>query len=555
MKSIYPVLFLGAQKEQWKKRLCLDSLLGFFSALIATTFIYLFRLYPAIPNISILFLLVVLAMASKRGLYAAILTSLVAFFSFDFLLVRPLFTFSMDRFDELLALCIFLVTAILTGELASALQQRAAQATARANETLALYELVKATTSAQSLERQLETVAQAIMKNFAGVGIFACAIILHNERGQLELVVEVPGHLHPTALSAEQESIIANVLMEGKPAEIPASSQTVELLRGRALRPARIAEKYVFKVLPLQTGNHCFGAIRLLVQKNSQRIWTRPTHGHEDDSFQQPATFFWTFLDQATAMIERSRLQSEALQVELLQQTDALRLALLSSISHDLRTPLSSIKASATSLLQEDVDWDEESRASFVVAIEREADRLNRLVGNLLDMSRIEGGALQLETEWYPLDEVIHDVVGRMQVVLEKRPILFAIPDNLPPVELEYLLIDQVLTNLLENVVRYTPEGSPITIRVREQEASLLVCIMDEGPGIPAHALERIFDKFYRVSETARRATSVMGTGLGLAVCRGLIEAHGGKIWAENRSQGGAQFCFTLPLRAIEGSK
>src|SRR5205085_8372201 len=133
--------------------------------------------------------------------------------------------------------------------------------------------------------------------------------------------------------------------------------------------------------------------------------------------------FFWTFLDQAASIIERARLHRESLQVEVLQRTDALRAALLSSVSHDLRTPLASIKAAASSLLQEDVQWDEETRRSFTLAIEREADRLNRLVGNLLDMSRIEGGALKPEKEWYPVDELIHDVLDHMQPVLQGRTV------------------------------------------------------------------------------------------------------------------------------------
>src|SRR5205085_1068898 len=172
--------------------------------------------------------------------------------------------------------------------------------------------------------------------------------------------------------------------------------------------------------------------------------------------------FFWTFVDQAASVIERERLRRETLQVEVLRRTDALRAALLSSVSHDLRTPLSSIKAAASSLLQEDVQWDDEARHSFALAIVREADRLNRLVANLLDMSRIEGGALKPEKEWYPINELIQDVVARMQPVLQGRVVHTDLPADLPPVKLDYLQIDQVLTNLLENAVRYTPAESPI---------------------------------------------------------------------------------------------
>ncbi|HZR43730.1 MAG TPA: ATP-binding protein, partial [Ktedonobacteraceae bacterium] len=253
------------------------------------------------------------------------------------------------------------------------------------------------------------------------------------------------------------------------------------------------------------------------------------------------------------SVIERERLRRESMEIELLRRTDALRAALLSSVSHDLRTPLSSIKAAASSLLQEDVQWDEETRRSFAVAIEREADRLNRLVGNLLDMTRIEGGALKAEKELYPLEELIHDVVGHMQLLLQDRAVCFSIPNDLPPVELDYLQIDQVLTNLIENAVRYTPADTPIEIAAQVVDEQIMVSIADHGPGIPPEDLERIFDKFYRVSGATGRGTSTMGSGLGLAVCRGLIEAHGGQIWAENRPGGGAIFRFTLPLKVTEG--
>ncbi|MGZ6368134.1 MAG: sensor histidine kinase, partial [Ktedonobacteraceae bacterium] len=175
-----------------------------------------------------------------------------------------------------------------------------------------------------------------------------------------------------------------------------------------------------------------------------------------------------------------------------------------------------------------------------------EADRLNRLVANLLDMSRIEGGALKPEKEWYPIDELIHDVLGHMQPLLSGREVKTDIPDDLPPVQLDYLEIEQVLTNLIENAVRYTPSDSPINVGVQDQGDHMVISVADRGPGIPPADLERVFDKFYRV--LGRAAERPAGSGLGLAVSKGLVEAHGGHIWAENREGGGSVFRFTLPL-------
>jgi len=287
-----------------------------------------------------------------------------------------------------------------------------------------------------------------------------------------------------------------------------------------------------------------------LFLEDDQRLFAlEKSLGVERERPNSQSAFFWTFVDQATSVIERARLRQESLQIEVLQRTDALRAALLSSISHDLRTPLASIKASASSLLQEDVQWSDEERRSFTLAIEHEADRLNRLVANLLDMSRIEGGALKPEKEWYPIDELIHDVLGRMQPILLNRIVQTHLPDDLPPVQLDYLQIDQVLTNLIENAVRYTPSDSPIEISVNVEGDQMVISVADRGPGIPSTDLERVFDKFYRVLGTAERTT---GSGLGLAVCKGLVEAHGGHIWAENREGGGAIFRFTLPLGSKE---
>ncbi len=168
-------------------------------------------------------------------------------------------------------------------------------------------------------------------------------------------------------------------------------------------------------------------------------------------------------------------------------------------------------------------------------------------------MSRIEGGALKPEKEWYPVDELIHDVLDHMQPVLQGRTVGTHLPDDLPPVELDYLQMDQVLTNLIENAVRYTPPESPIEVSAQIDGEQMVISISDRGPGIPQADKERIFDKFYRVLSTQRNAATIPGSGLGLAVSKGLVEAHGGHIWVEDRPGGGSLFRFTLPVGKAEG--
>lgn len=547
------------QGPAWRRNL-IDCLLGLFGSLLVTLLIYAFHLYPSIPNISLTYLLVVLALASRRSLFSAIFASFVAFASFDFFLVDPLFTFTITKLEEWLALFVFLATAVITGELAAALRKRAEQASQRERETRILYELVRATNREEDLARQLKVISDAMVMVFAPLGVRDCLILLPGPDGKPSIVGGMGDRREPQKLSPDEEATVAWVMKQGQTVELHdvslAGQQQSSHYAPRAIVRSTIGRaslrRYI-RLYPLQTGSRVIGVMRLLIEDDPRLMEGNKGLGVEGPREQtNPRTaFFWTFLDQATSVIERARLRREALQVELLQRTDALRAALLSSVSHDLRTPLSSIKASASSLLQEDVTWTEEERRSFAMTIERQSDRLNRLVGNLLDMSRIEGGAVKPEKEWYPLQELIYDVLDRMRPQLQGREVIIEIQDQLPPVELDYLQIDQVLTNLVENALRYTPQETPIEIGARVQKDYILVSVADRGPGVPVDDLERIFDKFYRVSETPRRVAQIIGSGLGLAVCRGLVEAHGGKIWAENREGGGAIFQFTLPLHDI----
>src|SRR6202165_538168 len=545
---------VGRDEARWV-RYTSDSLLAMAGALLVTGIIYVFQLYPRIPNISLVYLLIVLTLASTRGLYAAVIASVVAFLSFDFFLVPPLYTFTIFKVEEWLALFIFLVTAIITGQLASALRLCAEQARKREYETRVLYELVRDTNREENVERQLSIIARAVVDVFSSWGVRDCAILLPDASGKPVMQANTRSSKEHVTLLADEAATAAWVMAEAQTAELHDVSLSPERYAPRAVvrstnlkHPMR---RYV-RMVPLKLGQRVVGVLRLSMEDDPRLFSAERSLGVERERSHPGTTFFWTFVDQAASVIERERLRRETLQVEVLRRTDALRAALLSSVSHDLRTPLSSIKAAASSLLQEDVQWDDEARQSFALAIVREADRLNRLVANLLDMSRIEAGVLKPEKEWYPLDELIHDGLGRLQPMLPGRAVHTEIPDDLPPVELDYLQIDQVLTNLLENAIRYTPPGSPIDISVQLCDDSVMVSVADRGPGVPPSDFERVFDKFYRVL-TSDKAARITGSGLGLAVCRGLIEAHGGRIWVENRQGGGALFRFTLPLRKAEG--
>lgn len=583
MNRFEHLLFLRSKTVPLWRGYAVDGSIGLVGASLVTAIIFVLHLYPLIHNISLLDLLIVWGLAINRGLYAALVASFIAFLSFDFFLIPPFYTLNIGQPEEWIALFFFLATAVVTGFTASKLRQSVQDANSREHESRALYVLMSATANEEDVKHQLSVVAHTIVEVFGEDGVRYCTVLLPDGGGKLAPLVSAGQAKYSLELSSDEDAMMRRVMTQGEPSEL----YDVSLLSGsssayapravvHSTASAQRGRRYIH-LSPLKLGQRVVGVVRLVVEESPQfapfepslrirqktqrssstKFWKQLDQISESivgikreqsDSSQQ--SFFEAFLDQAASIIERGRLRDESLQVEVLRRTDALRAALLSSVSHDLRTPLSSIKAAASSLQQEDVEWDEEARHSFAATIENEADRLNRLVDNLLDMSRIEGGALKPEKELYLIEELIRDVLEHMQFTLRGREVKTVLFDNLPPVELDYLQIDQALTNLIENAVRYTPEGSPIEIGAEALDGQMRIYVADRGPGIPQQDKERIFDKFYRVMSSQRK--NAMGTGLGLAVCRGLVEANGGRIWVENRAGGGAIFRLTLPVEKIK---
>jgi two-component system sensor histidine kinase KdpD len=535
-------------RARWRlvvQRLAADCLLialgiAAVSALIATL-----HLYPRVHNVSILYLLVVLALAVWRDRLSAIVAAVVAFLAFDLLFIPPLYTLTVSDPSEWLALAIFLIVAIIAGTLAANLHERAQEAQRRAREATLLYEFARLMAAEPNLERLLPKIAERLLQALPDRSILSCAFLLPEAGSRLV----VRGAAGAAEIPAEQEREVAAaaqwVLEHGEPVALPC----VDRAQGAGYAPqlrfplfgVPSARRSV-RLLPLLVGSRAVGVLRLIEEPRADTL--------KPDDATDAERMLRGYLDQIALGIERARLRREEVRAEVLQRTDQLRSALLSSVSHDLRTPLASIKAAAGSLQQQDVLWDEDARREFAGAIEREADRLNRLVSNLLDMSRIEAGALHPDKEWYSLGELIQEVLDRLAPTLEGREVTISLAPDLPPVPLDYLQIDQVLTNLIENAIHYTGPGTPITVTAERSGSEVLVQVADHGPGIPPQDLERIFDKFYRVGPSGLPGTEprVQGSGLGLAVARGLIEAHGGRLWAANRPGGGALFTFTLPL-------
>jgi two-component system sensor histidine kinase KdpD len=238
------------------------------------------------------------------------------------------------------------------------------------------------------------------------------------------------------------------------------------------------------------------------------------------------------------------RLAEEARGAAVEIETERLRSSLLSSVSHDLRTPLGVITGATSTLLQDEATLDPATKRDLLETAHEEAQRLNRLVGNLLDMTRLASGAIRPKKEWHPLDEIIGVALHRLEPRLGGRTIDVKLPADLPPIPLDDILIEQVFINLLENAIKYTTSDTPIEIVAEHLKGAVEIEVSDRGPGVPAAERDHVFEKFYRLNREGAQG----GAGLGLAICRGLVEAHGGRIWVEDRAGGGSRFRFTLPI-------
>ncbi len=480
-----------------------------------------------IANISMLYLIAVLATAVAFGSGPAVVASLLAFLVFDWFFVEPLHQFTVADPQEWVALLLFLATAVVTGQLAAGQRRRAEEARHREREAVVLYDVARLLAGAE-LRPALAAIAERLRSELATDAV------------AIELADVAGGPVSAgssAAWSGGVTSSPAQLLREG-------SAPTAESRAGPghwvAVVPpasagirARITRQRVF-VVPVMSGSGRRGTITIAPGPRGARFG--PTE----------IRLLSAVAANIGQALERDRLRRDATDTEVLRRSDELKTALLNAVSHDLRTPLASILASAGSLRQDDVTWTPEDRSEFVETIEHEAERLNAIIGNLLDLSRMESGILRPEKGWYDLGALVDDVLGRLRAVTARHRMLVDIPEDLPPVELDYIEIDQVLSNLIENAVKYVPAGKEIEISARRVGSEIEVAVADRGPGIPPESLPRLFDAFYRAPDGHR---SVKGSGLGLAVAKGLVEAHGGRIRAENRSGEGARFVFTLPFR------
>jgi len=458
--------------------------------------------FLAPANLVMVYLLAVVVVAVLGGRGPSALASVLGVAAFDYFFVPPHFTFAVADTQYLLTFAVMLAVALVISGLTARVQRAAEAARLREQSTAALYALSRELAGAGTVEEALGVAARHVAEVF---GAEVTWFLAHGggrfEDGgaprrpdDLELVRWVIEH------------------------DAPAGAGTATSPRAAGL------------FLPLRARRGPLGAMAL-----------RPARR---ETLQRPETLrqLETFVNQTALAIERLRLGEEAEAVRVQAETERLRNALLTSVSHDLRTPLATIVGAASALLEGGA-VDARTRHELLESVREEAERLNRLIGNLLQMTRLESGTLQLQREWHPIEEIVGAALGRVGKRLGDRQVTVRIPEDLPLVPIDDVLIEQVLVNLLENAIKYTPPGSPIRILATATEGRVTIEVADCGPGLPSGEEDRVFEKFYRASPAGGR-----GVGLGLSICRGIVHAHGGRIWAHNLPEGGVAFLFTLPL-------
>lgn len=458
-------------------------------------------------SVALIYLLsvVVLAMFVGRGptLVAATLTALL----WDFCFVPPVFTFRIQSLTDLMLFCTYFVVALAMGHLAARLRAQQAAERRREQRATALYLLTRELAQASDFADLLAIIIREVGKATQA----ETALSLPEETQSVGLT---PYFASTWAMAEKEQSVASWAFLHRQPA-------------GRGTDTLPSAEGLH---LPLMAGDHAVGVLSL--------------------HFRDPALLapdqrdlLDAFVRQIALVLDRQRLRDAEQQAKLVAESERLSKTLLNSISHEIRTPIAAITSAAGNLAEACAAGAGEFERSMVGEIQEAARRLNRLVGNLLSMTRLESGHVKAKLDWCDVADLVQVTVKELQKDLARHKVTVAVANGLPLVRMDFVLMQQVLTNLLLNAAVHTPSGTAVQVNASVEANTLALIVADNGPGLPPDALPLIFDKFYRAP-----AAPAGGTGLGLAIVKGFVEAHGGQVKAENRPSGGAVFTIRLPL-------
>lgn len=458
-------------------------------------------------NIIMIYLLGIVVTSTLTGRWPALVTTLLSVAAFDFFFVPPHFTFAVSDVRFIVTFGVMFVVASVITRLTLRIREQADASRKREKNTAALYAL----SQELARERKKERIFDLAVKHLNEVSQCQIAILVLDEGGNLTV-----GKTGVHTFAVDQKELgVAQWVFDNRQT---AGRGTDTLPGAKALYLPMIAS---------------FGAVGVIgvLPETPERVFD-PEDIH----------FLESFVNQTAMAIERVFLAKEAHEEHLKLEAQNVRNTFLSSVSHDLRSPLAVVAGATSTLLDKDASLDRQGRLELLRTIHEETDRLERIIRNVLNLTRLESGAISVHKEWQPLEEILGAVLNRLAPRLQERPLALNIPADLPLLPFDTLLMEQVLSNLMENAIRHTPAGTSIDVTATQQKQGVLIEIADRGPGIPENEKESIFSKFSRSAQTR------MGTGIGLAICRAIIEAHGGHIWAENRPGGGAIFKFVIPI-------
>jgi two-component system sensor histidine kinase KdpD len=505
-----------------------QSMVGYLASVAGVAFVII--LYKVIvtgvnsTTVSLSFLLVVLATSSAYGLGPGILAAVAGMFCFNFFFLPPFGDLTIHDSQNWVALFVFLVTAATASQLSSAARSRARDAERRREEVWKLYELSKDIIAKPDSETAVSSIARQVLEVFQ---FSYCAIFVPDDTERWQRLAVAVNQDSPVTTTPDQ-SDIERAFTTG---EVQLFI-TIDARSGRKPTDERDQARSTAYV-PLKVGIRSTG-VMVLTSSALERGTIEAIAGL------------------VALALERARFLKEVSHTEALRQSDELKSALLASVSHDLRTPLTSIRAAVDNLLQDDIEWDRGALREFHLIISEEVSRLTRLVQNLLEMARIEAGELLLSKEWTAIEELFSSVLDRCSASIRNHRVVLNVESEQLLFRIDSRLVAEALTNLVENAAKYSPAYSQIVLRAVAEDGELTISVSDEGQGVAPDERERIFDKFYRGSRPSEHRSG--GTGMGLAIARGIIEAHGGRIWVESAPGQGATFAFTMPVEWKEAT-
>jgi two-component system sensor histidine kinase KdpD len=472
--------------------------------------------WASLPNLSMIFLAAVIVCAVRFGVRSAVAAAVLSFLAYDFFFIPPLFQFTIAEPQEFFALVVFLSVAAGVGWLAGRVRDQERLATEAARATRSLVDLSRRLSGAVSRGEIFEAAAVYAQKLLGAEGV----VMLRADDQEMTIQAAWP----------PIDSL--------SPGEIGAARWAMEKREASGWRTGTLPNvRYQFR--PLVTARGVVGVCGFVPADRE-----KPEPASLDHALN-------LVLDQTSIAVDRALLVEESLKTAGLVENEKLRSTLLASLSHDLRTPLATITGAATTLVDFADALDGAKRRDLAVSIQEEADRLARFIANLLDMSRIEAGALKPKSEMVDVGDVVRAAIERARKAFPDARIVASLAGDLPFAAGDSRLIEQVLFNILDNAQKYGGE-SPIAVHARSTKGEVVASVTDEGPGVKPADLERIFEKFYRGGKSDGRKT---GVGLGLTIAKGLVEAMGGRIWAESPAARRRGMRVLIALRKAETTK